>query len=559
MGQVIRLEMNNWLYDAGLVGLYNIFKEAEDQVIINDNYIEFDSDLLEDFETKYFNYFINKYECLLSWYKITSYKNAIVYHEESDFTEFDESSLDNLNRYIKDVKYYIKSNSYKSAYNLIDKDIYILNLSKKLSTINIKKKQDIKDIIPKVKESFNVLKDIIEFLNMNSSKKYIAAKNVIYTIIKNAWDGVCFLNPRTKEKDMYVDYKNYFISPTKEYISIDKSKFKYNCFVCDREMKDFKNDLSFLTNTGFDTSRKSSHVWNFNNDVTTCPICKLIYSCSPAGIIYVHNSGIYINDNSSMESAITINNKVKSEILKGHEITHSLTYRALVNSIKDQFTDSSKYELSDVQVVRYSEGKYLFNILSRRTLDIIYNSREDLNKLLNCGFKEANIYFNIYDLVIENLFNNQNLFLLTHKLLVYKLTNPKNARFNVSQLIKVQNINFKFMRGVGYMGNLEHDLVKKANRDGYFLRKEYKERKAENKLSGISYRLLNALKVNNKDMFMDTILNCYLYVQKTVPQIFLDGLTDDVAFKTIGYAFVSGLIEGKQVINKDENGGVINE
>ncbi len=39
---------------------------------------------------------------------------------------------------------------------------------------------------------------------------------------------------------MYIDYKNYFISPVEEYLFLDKSKFKHNCFVCDREMKDLK-------------------------------------------------------------------------------------------------------------------------------------------------------------------------------------------------------------------------------------------------------------------------------------------------------------------------------
>lgn len=108
------------------------------------------------------------------------------------------------------------------------------------------------------------------------------------------------------------------------------------------------------------------------------------------------------------------------------------------------------------------------------------------------------------------------------------------------------------MRGLGCMGKLEEDVVKKANQQGYFLRMEYGNKGAESKLIGISYRLLNALKVNSKDRFMDTVLNCYLYTKKAVPSILLEGLKDDIAFKTIGYAFVSGLIEGKENV---KNGG----
>ena len=59
-------------------------------------------------------------------------------------------------------------------------------------------------------------------------------------------------------------------------------------------------------------------------------------------------------------------------------------------------------------------------------------------------------------------------------------------------------------------------------------------------------------------MFMDTLLNCYLYVQDSVPKIFLEVLKDEDEFKTIGYAFVTGLIEGKMVTEdekKNDEGG----
>ena len=39
--------------------------------------------------------------------------------------------------------------------------------------------------------------------------------------------------------------------------------------------------------TGFDTSRKPSHVWNFINDIAVCPVCKLVYSCVPAGFLFL--------------------------------------------------------------------------------------------------------------------------------------------------------------------------------------------------------------------------------------------------------------------------------
>lgn len=547
--------MEDWLYNSGLVGFYNILKGSEDEVVIKDNYIEFNPKILDNFEEKYFNYFINIYEQTLAWYKIVSFEDFIKYHEENNYQEFSSDSLDSLNKYISDVlKRYIKSNSYVATYELINLDIDILQLEKDITTIKINKKQKLDDVLPEIKDTFQKIKHVINYVKSDEAKRYLAGKNVIYNIIKNAWEGVSFLNPQSKEKDIYIDYREYFIAPVMGYLDSDRKKFKYNCFTCNSEMKDFKNDLSFLKATGFDVARKSSHVWEFNNDVAVCPVCKLIYSCAPAGFTYVYDNGIYINDNSSLSNAIEANKKIKSEILKKHEVNRSLTYRALVKSIQEQFTENIKYELTDIQVVRYENSKYRFNILTRDILDLIHKSKNSLDSLISAGYKEVNTYFNIYDLVIDSLFNTQNLFLIIHKLLIYKLSTPNDCYYSGKQLSNIMNINDKFMRGLGYMEKIdsEKDIVKEGNLQGYFLRKEYKEKKAESKLSGIAYRLLNALKVNSKDMFMDTLLNCYLYVRKPVPPIILEGLKDDVAFKTIGYAFVSGLIEGKENTN---NGG----
>ena len=54
---------------------------------------------------------------------------------------------------------------------------------------------------------------------------------------------------------------------------------------------------------------------------------------------------------------------------------------------------------------------------------------------------------------------------------------------------------------------------------------------------------------------MDTLLNCYLYANLPVPEVFLDALRNEELFKTIGYAFVAGLIEGKKENENQKNGG----
>ena len=96
------------------------------------------------------------------------------------------------------------------------------------------------------------------------------------------------------------------------------------------------------------------------------------------------------------------------------------------------------------------------------------------------------------------------------------------------------------------------DLVRNAKAAGYYLRREYTGKGSDNKLQGICYRLLNALKTSNTDMFMDVTLNCYLYVNSQVPKIITDVLGKEKSFNTMGYAFVAGLIDGQDANENTE-------
>ena len=267
---------------------------------------------------------------------------------------------------------------------------------------------------------------------------------------------------------------------------------------------------------------------------------------------FAYDKGIFVNDNTNVKSLVLTNNKIKSEVLKEREFNNSLTYKALIESINEEINDKIRYELTDVQVVRYENETYRFNILSKKMLSIIKDSKKDLDFIIKAGFKEVNTYFKIYELVVQRLFNNQNLYTLIHKMLLYKLSIPVNTHYSSSNIISLLKINLRFLEGIGIMENNKNYLIYGGNDAGKILRESYE---VPEKLKGISYRLLNALKTNNVDMFMDTLLNCYLYIQKPVPKIFLNTLKDDDAFKTVGYAFITGMLGEIKIIEKDNNEG----
>lgn len=554
----IRLTLGDWQWNASVVGFINIVGEENVSIIERDT-IEFPREILDGFEDKYFAYFLKTYEKTTSWYKIVSHKDSLDINDENNYENLNLETLKGFNAYIKDVKYYIKSNSYKAAYELIESEVDMLALEKQLSSIKEPKNQnafneDKPNIVNQLKQRTELLREIINYCQSPGGKRHILAKNIIYTLIKNAWNGVCFLYSQTKEKDVYADYRGYFLDAAKNYLISKKDSYKYNCIVCDAPMKDMSIDLSFLNATGFDTARKASHVWNFQNDIAICPLCKLIYSCLPAGFVYTYDRGIYINQNTSIKDAIKINNKIKYEILSSQDSGRRSIFHALVSALHEKENESAKYELADVQVVRYENESYHFNILAKPMLQIIVKAKQEIDSLIRVSFTENGRNVSVYHELVGRIFNNQNLFSLIHKMLYGKLSDPLKCYFNGTHVRNVLLINQLIYCNLGGI-KMETDVVKKARSAGYFLRNEYANKGSDNKLAGICYRLLNALKTSNQNMFMDVVLNCYLYVGNQVPKVITDTLGKDKDFSTMGYAFVSGLIDGQDGSGNRDNKG----
>lgn len=562
MGEKIKIYLSDWQLNAGIVGLYNILEFAGDEIIKGEDYIEIDIDQLERFEEKYFNYFIDKYKETTPWYRIVNYKHIMESHENNMFQNFNIESLSYLNDYIRMTKDYLTRNNYVKVYPFIKSDKDIVSLVKELKPIPVKKTDKIENKIDEVKDRFKTLNEIIDYCNSEDGKKYIAAKGVIYNVINNGWNGICFLNPQTKELDVYKDYKEYFVDTAVAYLKADRSKFKYNCFICDRKMANMKNDLSFLNETGFDVARKTSHVWEFANDVAICDLCKLVYSCLPAGFVYAYDKGIFINSNTSVENILRVNSRLRDDVLKiKDDNNRSLTYRALVNAINEQHSSKVQYELQDIQIVRYENEKYRFNILSKDILKVIRESKKEIDSLLNTGYKEIGTYFNIYDMTIDRLLNNYNMFTLIHKLLVYRITKSQSITtyYHMGDVMNLNIINVNYLKGVEGVDKVKQnrELVKKARAYGYYLRQEYLKKDPDadkNKIRGVSYRLLNALKTRNAEMFMHNIITSYMYIGEPIPKDLTIALESEEDLGIIGYAFVTGLNGGDYKENIESGG-----
>ncbi|MBF2444186.1 type I-B CRISPR-associated protein Cas8b1/Cst1 [Listeria welshimeri] len=553
----IEVRADDWLKNAGLTGFLNIV--GKESVRIDGQSIYFKADLLVGFEDKYFNFFIQEYKETLAWFKIVSYKDTMERFRAEDFASFDEEALNNLNKYMKDVvKFYLKKPNYIKVFSLIDAKANVTKWLENLNAINLAKKQqweDVKvDIVEKVKRNYIQLDFIIDFCSGEKGLKYLGAKNLIYSVINKGWTGTSFLYTKTKLADPYLDYKTSFLDPVLDYVDSDLSKAKYNCFNCNLPIKNLKSGLSFMNDIGFDIEKKTSHVWDFNNDVAICPICRLIYSCVPAGFTYVYGEGMFINDSYGVDGLHRVNERMRNSILRFNKdgINSTNTYRALVESITMEHENNRRYELADIQLVRYENEHYRFNLLSKKMLHIVNDSKGILKSLIRCGYKEGNLYKE----VIQHLMNNESLFALIHKLIYYKQTSVNGLYYNMGHVSGILDINTKFLEESEVMTNISQNQLWFVRSCGTKFKEGYVDKKSENKISGITYKLLNSLKVNDKDGFMDTLLNSYSYLAMPIPDVFIKMFSNDEAFKSVGYAFMLG-VGGERT--KKEDGGNTDE
>lgn len=561
----IRLEISDFLYNAGIVGIAKILEFAELSFTREANYIEFDESYLEGFEELYFNYFVETYNVFTSYYNIVKFEDYI---DNFDLEKAEEGSIEYINRYIDYLKGKLTSNSYKSAYSLISSsDFDILEREKNLKKLKITKKQSVSVIAKDIVQVFSDIKDVIDYLKRDEVQKYIKAKNIIYDVIQNFWSNASFLNKTKSNSDMYVAYKVDFIESAQKYMAADRTNFKYPCFTCTYSIENLSKpnafDLAWLNQIGVDIKRKTSHFWNLKVDSYICPICNLVYSCIPAGFTVIKNNAIFINENSSIRDLISVNKfSLNSSNLTLEDIEEEGYYKIL-DIMEQNRIDNFEREADNIQIVKLytvkernkEKQKYTFNILSKEKLSLIGKHKTQLKYLIHRNAKVGKDYYiNIFREVLKRLYNDTNQFDLIHTLV---LLNLQGNFKSISAIKSIINLNDGFLGSKRRVKMVGYKDINKFISYGLNLREKYLSKSAKNKIPGITYRLTNALNTKDANKFINTLINAYLYDGSLIPTSLGQTLNDVDKLRTLGYAFIIGFqgIDSEQSVAPEETKG----
>ncbi|MDQ1349842.1 MAG: CRISPR-associated protein Cst1 [Acidobacteriota bacterium] len=517
----VRIEIKDWLFNAGILGLYRILKNAEKEVLYKDNYIECDAAGFEGFEKSFFDYFSNVYGKDGLWHRLTEFCKA-----DPALDNIAEPNAEKIKDFIKGFDKDLGMASYCSAYEIItgDKDF----IKNKLKVIKDKATPD--------PEKLEKMKEIYSFFVAN--KNIIEAKYVSYTVINNYWEGVSFLNKQQVKLNMFDVYKRDFVEPVFSYLNAEQKKVPFgNCLICNRVLNkkaDGAEGLSWLK-MDLDSARKTSVYWNHQPDIIVCPVCNLVYSCVPAGFVTLRRKGLFINDNSGMEKLIRINNAAEERVkdIEKMEALEELTYYHIINLVREMREANIKREVDNIQVIKFDKEKdaYTFNLLSKQVISVIENSKKELDALVKLYdvFLDSKNKINLYAEVIERIYRNMDLYPLVGLLLGLAMRKKKKNGF--ADLVFKINMNF-----IG--GQMSEKKIQVMKQMGMKLKKGYKDE--QNKIPGIAYRLLNNLKTKNINGFMDVAINCHMHIGQEVPTLLVECIDNVERFQAYGYAFLLG-------------------
>ncbi|MGN1298206.1 MAG: type I-B CRISPR-associated protein Cas8b1/Cst1 [Clostridia bacterium] len=608
-----RIYLREWFYNAGIVGFLRILEKNQDQFAkIGENYIEFETEKLKNFASYYFNYFFEKYNIAKKVEE--KLEKSFRKIEQDILTEpKDRTENKAIQGKIKTEKKYIKQvlktqmdkikkfdeQTYEQMlqdYNAIDtieqkEEIEKLNeiqnnLKERLNKDNINKRLTMnlfKSILSKSyfgQPSFlNVVKTALSY----EEQQEVMYKDYISNIIETAYLQDILENRKTLEEietDLEIKLQNNILTDEvekvyhniiKKYIeknkditeiqSYIKEKVFSNCYMCENAntLTSSYSESNFVP-LAISSDNMKNFFWNQNAEFPVCDICKLILFCIPAGITSItktiKENGQYkekevlsfVNYDTDVENLVKYNNNFGM----GRKIDKNINnpYSELILNIVEQDEKISEWQLQNIFVVEF-ETEYLafsrmeyFNIKRYVAKFFKGYAKSKLNTILDYKYKLE---------IVDAILKNKEIQHIINRRLREEL--QKENRNGYSSYLATQvRTTLEILKKEE--SNLEEKIEKANNKLkvifilGNNIYAELKKNNNENKLDGYIYKMLNSIKGNRKDEFIDTAIRVIWSSGKDIPEILIKN-NEGVDWKELGHSFIAGLTQAGYIKNEE--------
>ena len=612
----IKVYLNDWFYNVGIVGFLRILEDNEDEFAIRkNNYIEFDTESLRKFHKYYFKYFFQKYNVAENVENRT--KNSFDYLENNIEVILENKDKEKERKdKIKSNKKYIKDTIKKQLDKIkkIDENTYeemkeqyerIEKSSTKQEIIEIKEKliSDIeKDNINK-RLTLNLFKSILSntyygqpsFLNViKTSISYEGQQELMYRdyvsnivetgfingIMKNEYsiEQIKEYIENAKESNITQEMEKIYSKIEKDYIGRSKTIEDIQKYLKEKVIKSCsmcENEIGLTTNysegnfvpLAISSDNARNFFWNQNVKMPICDVCKLILFCIPAGMTTITKT---IKENGEYRekqllSFVNFDTKVdmlyKTNINFGnksrYENKNENPYSELILDIVEQDKQVSIWQLDNIFVV---ELEVEYGAYSR----IEYFN---IKRYISLFFKEyakktlSKIWDYRYKLqIVDYIMKNKDIKYIINDRLRAEMSKEeaKGAKKNgynsflATQIRMILNILKKEVKSVEEIKKNNDKLYVIYNL-GVQIHEELKSKGEDNKLDGYTYKMLNSIKAGNKKEFMDIVIRLHMAMGKDVSPIFIETMqTTGLDFESIGHSFLAGLISNKYEKKEEE-------
>ena len=380
------------------------------------------------------------------------------------------------------------------------------------------------------------LLELNEFLTVDIVFETLCFKSICYNIINKFWEK-SFLLRNNAKKNMKECYEADFVKPLMDYLEIDTDKMNDQCIDCGNLINNkFSIPISFMKDFADDLVRKKSALFNFNMDMNLCPICAFLYSLVPLGFLKYNRDYIFVNQNGSVEELCRVNayniEHTKEKLQEDYQLRDK--YQKIYQMIEEYALETQKLTNNNIQIITRSikdndQVKYEFDILDNYLIEIVRD--QYISKTLEY-FKKKNVvkindqYLSVFREVLrQSIYSGESSYLT----------------YYTNRIVEIQYI----IKGGKSMGELYH-----ARKDGWELRNKLEN--VDENYRGTIYQLINALKVDDRNKFVDIILRIYTSKGLPIPFSISRVLESDYGTE-IGYQFITGLKGAYESFEEKEN------
>lgn len=404
-------------------------------------------------------------------------------------------------------------------------------------------------VLEKKISSLEAIVDLIKSLKLYS-------EFIMRDLISYIFQYFYSVNPMTKvmgafnkitNQSISMFYNSTYLEPLINKIKLSEQKGEL-CIEC-RDLTKSSRSISFLVDTTDDVTKKKSYYWNCNPDAFVCEKCAFLYTFVPIGFTFLGYDAVFINNNTNIATLEKMMNTY--EVKKETEIDgKSRFYKSFID-LKSQIL---KNKIHNIQVIIRNNQKkhYQFNIIDKEMISNLLECSKyfsNLEKLKRVQLYSKTEYYdgyvNVFEEVFENILYNRNQYDLINKLIKSALA--KNEKLNyvkdtyfIMNILKIQI----YFKGGSQLENLKKN-VDIAFNSGKEMRGKIadgmKDADIDNSLRGFVYKLSNAVSVNNRDQFIDSVIRVYSGKGLPMPYIFKECFISDEMFKAIGQGFILGL------------------